>query len=153
MNHASIDALPQPSARLWEVSYTLPHEHQVTVGVHAASENEAIRLAEAALDGGTLWDNSPEMPLLYDDYEESCSGHLEFTAVAVNTWTEPDGFVPRATWDKCTVLLLQKCLAVFNHLPRQRAMVKGEKVCTYQLASEIERLLKPAPATAVAKEA
>ena len=74
----------------FEVSYTLPYRHDVTVGVSANSAEEAIRIADAAATDGSLWDDSEEMPLLCDDFEEVDDGVLEFEAIEI----EGD-FVPR----------------------------------------------------------
>lgn len=66
------------------VSYTLPYRHDVSVGITAASAHEAVKIAEAAYWDATLWNDTDEMPLVYDDYEEAdeaCSGGpLEFHA-------------------------------------------------------------------------
>lgn len=74
----------------FEVSYTLPYRHGVTVGITAKSAEEAIRIADAAFTDCSLWDDSEEMPLLYDDFEEVEGDVLEFEAI------ESEGdFVPR----------------------------------------------------------
>lgn len=52
------------------VGYTLDHAHRVVVGIRATSAGAACAIAQAAFDAGTLWDDTPDMPLLYDDYEE-----------------------------------------------------------------------------------
>ena len=74
----------------FEVSYTLPYRHDVTVGISANSAEEAIRIADAAATDGSLWDDSEEMPLLCDDFEEDDGGVLQFEAIEI----EGD-FVPR----------------------------------------------------------
>ena len=74
------------------VEYVLPYDHVVRVGVDAKDGASAVALAQEAFSQGTIWDNTAEMPLLYDDYEET--GDL---GVPVNfkmieecaTWPEP----------------------------------------------------------------
>jgi len=66
------------------VQYQLPYTHIVTVGVVAANEQEACAKARVAFEEGTIWNNTEEMPLLQDCYEESSeSDVLEFSAIAV----------------------------------------------------------------------
>lgn len=47
----------------------------------------------AAFDEASIWDNTPDMPLLYDDYEETDDNTLMFTAVEVDEWPEKGGCV------------------------------------------------------------
>ena len=61
------------------VSYTLPYEHRVMVGIEADSEEEALVKAQAEFDEGTLWEDTEAMPLLLDEYEEVSFGRgLDF---------------------------------------------------------------------------
>jgi len=77
------------------VEYELDYKHRVQVGVKAESPQGAEQLAEQAFAEGTIWDDTAEMPLLFDDYEESNdSGALVFKAVAqVGDWPEQDASV------------------------------------------------------------
>ena len=63
------------------VSYTLPYVHQVMVGIEAASEEAALNKAQAFFDEGSIWDDTPQLPLLLDDFEEQgdSGDALEFT--------------------------------------------------------------------------
>ena len=63
------------------VEYTLDYEHVVRVGITAENEEDAIALAERKFDEGTIWDNTQDCPLLYDDYEEKDDNTLEFRVV------------------------------------------------------------------------
>ncbi|MBN2700938.1 MAG: hypothetical protein JXR29_05760 [Methylothermaceae bacterium] len=65
--------------RRYAVTYTLPYTHRVVVGVEAENREEAIGKAEQAFDAGEIWDDTPEMPLLFDDFEED-DGPLEWEA-------------------------------------------------------------------------
>ena len=77
------------------VEYTLDYQHRVQVGIEAESPKEAEQKAETAFAEGTIWDDTVEMPLLFDDYEESNeSGALDFKVVArVGDWPLPDASV------------------------------------------------------------
>jgi hypothetical protein len=76
------------------VQYGLDYEHRVQVGIEAASPEAAIELAQAAFDAGTIWDDTGQMPLLFDDYEERDGQSLEFEVVAeVDEWPVPDASV------------------------------------------------------------
>ena len=52
------------------VSYTLPYVHRVMVGIEADTEETAIARASAHFNEGSIWDDTPRLPLLFDDYEE-----------------------------------------------------------------------------------
>ncbi len=77
------------------VEYELDYKHRVQVGVEAESPKEAEQEADQAFAEGTIWDDTAEMPLLFDDYEESNeSGALVFEAIAqVGDWPAPDASV------------------------------------------------------------
>ena len=55
---------------LYEATYTLQYLHRVTVGLEADDPESALRIAQQAFDEGLIWDDTPAMPLLYDDFEE-----------------------------------------------------------------------------------
>ena len=75
------------------VEYILPYEHICRVGVEADSEEEACAKAEARFANGTLWDDAPDMPVLYDDYEEVDGGALEFRATKCEGGRYPEPHV------------------------------------------------------------
>ena len=77
------------------VEYTLPYTHRVQVGVYAPNAESASKKAESAFDAGTIWDNTPEMPLLFDDFEEDGNAGvaLEFSVVSKGCLPAPDGSV------------------------------------------------------------
>ncbi len=76
------------------VQYVLDYQHRVQVGIHAASPEAATEKAQAAFDTATLWDDTGQMPLLFDDYEETDGQPLIFEVVAeVETWPEPESSV------------------------------------------------------------
>lgn len=59
-----------PADKKHVATYRLNLIHSVSVGVSAPDGRTARAIAEKALSLGTLWDDSPQMPLLYDEYEE-----------------------------------------------------------------------------------
>ena len=75
------------------VEYELPYTHLVRVGIQADDEAAAIKLAKDAFAQGIFWDNTPAMPLLYDDFEEDDSSPLdepvEFNAEECKVWPAP----------------------------------------------------------------
>ena len=76
------------------VQYRLDYEHRVQVGIEADSPEAAIDRAQAAFDNATLWEDTAQLPLLFDDYEERDGQPLTFEVVAeVETWPEPEASV------------------------------------------------------------
>ena len=79
------------------VQYTLPYEHRVVVGIEAESREAAIARAEALFDEGEIWQDTAEVPLLFDDYEETGDSPLIFTVEqeldADAPWPEADSSV------------------------------------------------------------
>lgn len=96
------------SKRKFAVTYTLPYEHQVVVGVLASSAEAAVNIARAAFDAGSIWDDTAAMPLLSDEYIEQ-DGCLAFSANPVDAF-EVDSSVIEIKRDlsahrACTLLL------------------------------------------------
>lgn len=79
------------------IQYALPYKHRVMVGIEAESPDAAIARAGELFDQGDIWQDSAEVPLLYDDFEEEGDAGipLEFTAEGEVTgdWPEPDASV------------------------------------------------------------
>ena len=79
------------------VQYTLPYEHRVMVGIKADNSEEAIARAESLFDQGDIWQDTAEVPLLLDDYDETDDGPLQFTVEQELTegepWPEPEASV------------------------------------------------------------
>ena len=95
--------MPEAALMKYLVEYILPYEHICRVGVEAGSEEEACAKAEARFANGTLWDDAPDMPVLYDDYEEVDGCALEFRATecADGRYPDPDisaQLLRRRTW-------------------------------------------------------
>lgn len=98
------------------VEYTLPYEHIVRVGVKARNATAAEAAARTAFDAGTIWDNAPRMPLLYDDYEESGDQALEFKATEVPAWPAAD----------CSVAIDRQFALSFRMVALLRALVSDD---------------------------
>lgn len=81
------------------VQYTLPYEHLVQVGIEAESQEVAIAKAQALFDQGDIWQDTTEVPLLYDDYVETSNVEvpLNFTIEGEcdSAWPTPDSSVIR----------------------------------------------------------
>lgn len=79
------------------VQYTLPYEHRVMVGIEARSPDDAVRKAESFFDAGDIWQDSSELPLLLDDFDEVNNSPLHFTVehelADDDPWPEPDASV------------------------------------------------------------
>lgn len=78
------------------VEYTLPYEHRVQVGICAHDPDTAVADAEKLFDAGDIWDDTPDVPLLFDDYEEKGEDaeSLQFIVVAeVQEWPTVDSSV------------------------------------------------------------
>jgi 1,2-phenylacetyl-CoA epoxidase PaaB subunit len=75
------------------VTYTIDYQHRVVVGVTASDQNAAVQIASNAFDEGVIWDDKPDLPLLFDDYEEVEGETLEFSAEEVQSFPEPDSSV------------------------------------------------------------
>ncbi len=72
------------------VSYVLDYVHQVSVGIEAQNQAEAIQLAEQAFNEALIWDNTEVMPLLSDDYLESGDEGMVWECEQVEHYPEPD---------------------------------------------------------------
>lgn len=74
------------------IQYSLPYEHRVMVGIEAESREAAIAKAGELFDQGDIWQDSAEVPLLYDDFEEKGDAGipLEFTVESEVTGDWPD---------------------------------------------------------------
>lgn len=67
------------------VQYTLPYEHRVMVGIKAGNEDEAIAKAETLFDQGDIWQDTAEVPLLLDGYDET-GDTARFTSPSNRRW-------------------------------------------------------------------
>ncbi|MDR8398441.1 hypothetical protein NE850_19050 [Paraburkholderia sp. USG1] len=107
---------------LYMVGYTLDYAHRVVVGVQATSADEACRHARAAFDASTFRDDTPDMPLLYDDYEELDGQILCFDATAVAAWPVAHASVRMTRVHAAAERLLALARLVGSRLPAASAI-------------------------------
>lgn len=97
------------------VEYTIDYVHRVQVGILSDSDEDALCQAQAAFDAGTIWDDTPEMPLLFDDFEEKEGETQVFQMVAtVDSWPVPDASV-RQQRREAKALEVCRLLATAHH--------------------------------------
>ncbi|OAI12763.1 MULTISPECIES: hypothetical protein [Methylomonas] len=101
----------QPSA--FAVSYTLDYTHRVMVGVLADSPDKALAIAETAFDAGSIWDDTPEMPVLYDAFEEVDGETLLWQVEEVDVWPKPDGSVVKLRQEQVAKSICRELAAVY----------------------------------------
>ena len=77
-------------SKLFCVTYMIDYVHRVVIGVKAENKQAAIIKAQDAFDDAVIWDDTEEMPLLFDDYEEIASETLRFDAEEVLKLPKPD---------------------------------------------------------------
>jgi hypothetical protein len=99
------------------VGYSLDYTHRVVVGIRAANADAACAIARAAFDAATLWDDTPDIPLLYDDYEELDGQDLRFDATAVVAFPAADVSVRAARLFATAHRLLAFARLVDTRLP------------------------------------
>ena len=99
------------------VEYQLPYVHFVQVGVRAESSEAAIKAASIAFDAGTIWDNTPTMPLLTDLYEEvgNAGEPLKFEAEQVEEWPQPDSTVRQIERENAAMEACRLLLQAYEH--------------------------------------
>lgn len=73
--------------KLFNVATSLNYTHGMSVGVMAEDHMDAIAKTATAFKMGTLWDNTPKMPLLFDSYDAEKSSQPEFVACEVSEFT------------------------------------------------------------------
>lgn len=72
------------------VSYTIDTVHRVSIGVEARNEVCAREKAEKAFDEATIWNDTRNMPLLSDDFEEKDGESLFWEVESVDRFPEAD---------------------------------------------------------------
>lgn len=74
------------------IQYALPYEHRVMVGIDVESRDAAIAKADELFDHGDIWQDSAEVPLLYDDFLEKGDAGIprEFIVESEVTGDWPD---------------------------------------------------------------
>lgn len=100
------------------IQYTLPYEHRVMVGITADDPDEAVARAEDLFDQGELWQDSAEVPLLFDDYEEVGGDSLVFTVEQTlsvdESWPEADASVKESRRREAAFLAAQRLVEAYR---------------------------------------
>lgn len=99
------------------VSYSLRYEHVVQVGLTAGSSHQAIRLVRAAFDAGLLWDDTPAMRLLQDNWEECDDNVLTFEPAKVLELPAPDFSVQEKKRHDASLRMLKLLRVVSERCP------------------------------------
>ena len=120
------------------VTYTLPYEHVVRVGIEADTAQAAQTIAESAFNDGVLWDNTPTMPLLMDEFEETGDAGVPvlFQATPVTQWPGPDNSVLKAQHDKTAHEVARQLIELYQQArERNEAFISRDRLFDlYQLA-------------------
>lgn len=61
------------------VGYSLPYFHHVQVGIEADTSEHAIEQAQELFDSFEIWDDTPEHPLIQDDFDEDVEAGAALT--------------------------------------------------------------------------
>jgi hypothetical protein len=93
------------------VTYTIDYQHRVVVGVKAKDTVSAEEIALNAFSQCTIWDNTPDMPLLFDDYEDIEAETLSFSSEEVAEFPQPDSSVTDIKKKEFAFLACQALLA------------------------------------------
>ncbi len=93
------------------VTYTIDYQHRVVVAVSALNTESAIEIASKAFDEGVIWEDAPDMPLLFDDYEEVEGETLIFSAEEIQAFPEPDSSVKQLKANQFAFYCAQALLA------------------------------------------
>lgn len=98
------------------VSYSLPYKHHVQVGIKAETAEAATAKAGQLFDQGDIWDNTPEVPLLMDEFEEA-DGTLLFKVeqeIPDGDFPAPHGSVKELTRRNAAFLAARQLVEAFD---------------------------------------
>ena len=130
------------------VTYEIDYIHRVIVGVTAPDAEAAIKLASYAFDEGKIWNDTEEMPLLFDDFEEVEGETLVYSAQEVSWFPEPDASVvaikqKEFAFNACQALLAGQVETALSFamkaMPNVAAALSSEqddKESTWQVTSD-----------------
>lgn len=97
------------------VEYALAYNHIVRVGIDADTEAEAIAKAKELFDAGDIWNNTPAVPLLMDEFEEQEDNLLDFVVHSVaDEYPDPDYSARKVTDERAYKAVAQRFIAAFR---------------------------------------
>lgn len=99
------------------VQYKLPWIHRVQVGIEASSPEAAIKKADKHFHDGTLWDQTPEMPLISDELDEDGDAGVPLTFVVieqVEAFPKPDHSVDLLVAKEAAFSCMRKLIAAYD---------------------------------------
>ncbi|OAI24207.1 hypothetical protein A1356_16105 [Methylomonas koyamae] len=111
--HSEVLTEENPSPA-YAVTYTLDYTHRVVVGIVAESADGAQAVAEAAFDDGTIWDDTPEMPLLFDDFEEVDGKTPRWQVEAVDVWPKADASVVKLRQERTAMAVCRGLIDAYQ---------------------------------------
>ena len=122
--HALSDACAESSAepylnrqaakRRFFVSYEIDYVHRVSVGVIAEHPEQARQLAEQAFNNATIWDDTPIMPLLSDEFHEVEDESLIWECVEVDQWPAADHSIQQLKQDHTAMQVCRSLVTAYE---------------------------------------
>ncbi|OQW65100.1 MAG: hypothetical protein BVN35_22315 [Proteobacteria bacterium ST_bin11] len=122
--HALSDACAESSAepylnrqaakRRFFVSYEIDYVHRVSVGVIAEHPEQARQLAEQAFNDATIWDDTPNMPLLSDEFHEVEGESLMWECVEVEHWPAADHSIQQLKQDHAAIQVCRGLVTAYT---------------------------------------
>jgi hypothetical protein len=121
------------------VEYRCDHAHIVRVGIIAKDEDEAVRLAESMMDAGTLHQDTSEVPLLMDEFEELDNGPIEFNVVDIlpANFPEPDASVVQLRTERLAMRVCDAMVKAYKRGDRSGSVSWEELDLVHELALEV----------------
>lgn len=103
-----------PVKRRFFVSYEIDYVHRVSVGVVAEGSEQARQLAEQAFNDATIWDDTPIMPLLSDEFHEVEDESLIWECVEVEQWPSPDHSIRQLKRDHAAMQVCRGLITAYE---------------------------------------
>ena len=107
-------AVGQAVKRRFFVSYEIDYVHRVSVGVVAEHPEQARELAEQAFNDATIWDDTPLMPLLSDEFHEVEGESLIWECVEVEQWPAADHSIQQLKQDQTAMQVCRGLVTAYT---------------------------------------
>lgn len=129
------------------VEYRLPYDHVVQIGIEADSAEAAEDKAQELFDSGDIWNDTAEVPLLADDYEEIDDGTnvLDFKTIASgDALPQPDDSARQVQSDRLARAAVNALIQAYDKGEVQGGSVDWSDLDeAYRLATESRRAVAP----------